>query len=89
MKELRETIGMKKHLKMKVVGSRMRWAGHVQRNGENRLSTRAWKAEEGGRRRRGRSKCDGKIVSNEILKGQVQTAKSGRPSQKTEGDGES
>ena len=33
--------------------------------------------------------CDGKIVSNEILKGQVRTAKSGRPSQKTEGDGES
>ena len=32
--------------------------------------------------------CDGKTVSNEILKGQVQTAKSGRPSQKTEGDGE-
>ena len=32
--------------------------------------------------------CDGKTVSNEILKGQVRTAKSGRPSQKTEGDGE-
>ena len=30
---------------------------------------------------------DGKTVSNEILKGQVRTAKSGRPSQKTEGDG--
>ena len=29
MKELREEIGMKKHLKMKVPGSRMRWAGHV------------------------------------------------------------
>ena len=51
MKELREEIGMKKHLKMKVVGSRMRWAGHVQRMGEDRLSKRAWKAEEGGRRR--------------------------------------
>ena len=32
--------------------------------------------------------CEGKTVSNEILKGQVRTAKSGRPSQKTEGDGE-
>ena len=51
MKELREEIGMKKHLKMKVAGSRMRWAGHVQRMGEDRLSKRAWKAEEGGRRR--------------------------------------
>ena len=32
--------------------------------------------------------CDGKTVSNEILKGQVRTAKSDRPSQKTGGDGE-
>ena len=32
--------------------------------------------------------CDGKTVSKEILKGQVRTAKSGRPSQKTEGGGE-
>ena len=43
---------MKKHLKMKVAGSRMRWAGHVQRMGEDRLSKRAWNTEEGGRRRR-------------------------------------
>ena len=33
--------------------------------------------------------CEGNTVSNEILKGQVRTAKSGRPSQNTEGDGES
>ena len=32
--------------------------------------------------------CDGKTVSNVILKGQVRTAKSGRPPQKTEGNGE-
>ena len=32
--------------------------------------------------------CDGKTVSNEILKGQVRMAKSGRPPQKTEGNGE-
>ena len=51
MKELREKIGMKKTPKMKVVGSRMRWAGHVQRRSKDRLSKRAWKAEEGGRRR--------------------------------------
>ena len=51
-KELRKEIGMKKHIKMKVAGSRMRWAGHVQRMDEDR----AWKAEEGGRRRRGRQK---------------------------------
>ena len=32
-------------------------------------------------------RCDGKTESNEILKGQVRTAKSGRPLQKTGGDG--
>ena len=32
--------------------------------------------------------CDGKNVSNEILKGHVQTAKSGRPPRKTKGNGE-
>ena len=46
MKELREEIGMKKQLKMKVAGSRMRWAGHVQRMGEDRLSKRAEEEEE-------------------------------------------
>ena len=56
MKELREESAMTKHLNMKVVGSRMRWAGHVQRMGEDRLPKRVWKAEEGGRRRRGRPK---------------------------------
>ena len=56
MTKLREEIGMKKHIKMKVVGSIMRWAGHVQRMGEERLLKRAWKAEEGGERRRGRPK---------------------------------
>ena len=79
MKELREEICMKKkHLKMKVVGSRMRWAGHVQRMGEDRLSKRGWKAEEGGRRRKEEDEsCDGKTMSNEILKGQVRTANNG------------
>ena len=84
MKELREEIGMKKHLKMKVAGSRMIWAGHVQRMGEDRLSKTAWKAEG----EEEDQSCDRKTVSNGVLKGQVRTAKSGRPSQKTEGDGE-
>ena len=34
----------------------MRWAGHVQIMGEDRLSKITWKAEQGGRRRRGRPK---------------------------------
>ena len=67
MKGLREEIGRKKHLKMKVAGSRMRWAGHVQRMGEDRLLKRAWKAEEGGRRRRGRPKLRWKDCVNRDL----------------------
>ena len=67
----------------------MRWVGHVQSMGEDRLSKRAWKAEEGGRRRRGRSKLRMKDSVKRDLKGQVRTAKSGRPSQNTKGDGES
>ena len=75
MKKLIKEIGMKKHLKIKVVGSRMRWAGHVQRMGEDRLSKRAWKAEEGGRRRRGRPKlrwkdCVKRDLENEGTNGQ-------------------
>ena len=66
----------------------MRWAGHVQRTGEDRLSKRAWQAEELAEEEEEDQSCDGKTVSNEILKGQVRTTKSGRPSQKTEGDGE-
>ena len=45
---------------MKVAGRRMRWAGHVQRMGEDRLSKRTWKVEEGGRSRRGRPKLQWK-----------------------------
>ena len=41
---------------MKVAGSRLRWAGHVQRMSEDRLSKRARIAEEDVRRRRGRPK---------------------------------
>ena len=67
MKELREEIGMKKHLKMKVTGSRMRWAGHMQRMGEDRLSKGAWKAEGGGRRR-GRPKLRWKDCVKRDLK---------------------
>ena len=34
MGELREEIGMKKHLRMKEAGSRLRWTGHTQRMSE-------------------------------------------------------
>ena len=52
MKELIEEIGKKKTPKNEI--SRMRWAGHVQKRDENKLTKRAWKAEEGCRKRRGK-----------------------------------
>ena len=68
MKEFREEVGMKKHLKMKVVGSSMRWAAHVQRMSEDRLSKRAWKA--GGKRvaeeEEEDQSYDGKTVSKRL-----------------------
>ena len=47
MGELKEEIGMEGHLRMKVVGRRLRWAGHVQRMSEERLTKRTWETEEG------------------------------------------
>ena len=35
--ELREEIGMEKHIRMKVVGSRQRWAGHIRKTSEERI----------------------------------------------------
>ena len=45
---------MKTHPSINVVGRRLRWAGQIQRmNGES-LAKRAWKTEEGCRRRNGK-----------------------------------
>jgi len=52
MKEWREEIRMKEHINRKLLGSRMSWAGLVHRTGEDRRSTRAWQADDGGGRRR-------------------------------------
>ena len=59
----------------------MRWAGHVQ------SIRQIVKKSIESRREWQKKKRKTKAVSNEILKGQVRTAKSGRP-QKTEGNGE-
>ena len=41
--ELQTKIGIKKHLRMKVEGNRLRGAGHIQRLSEERLTKRAGK----------------------------------------------
>ena len=48
MEELREEIGMKKHPRKTGVGNRLRWAGHVHRMNEDRLTKRAWQIEKNG-----------------------------------------
>ena len=45
--ELREGIGMDKDMRMKVVGSRQRCAGHIQKTSEEILKNRTRKTEEG------------------------------------------
>ena len=51
----------------------MRWAGHVQRMRKDRLSKRAWKAEEGGRRIRGRPKLRWKdCVKRDLERGRYE-----------------
>ena len=57
MKELREEIGMKKHLKMKVAGSRMRWAGHAQRMNEDRLSKKSMESRRGWQKKKRKNKA--------------------------------
>ena len=39
---MREEIGMTKRMKRKVVGSRLRWVGHIQRIKEDRLTKNEW-----------------------------------------------
>ena len=54
--KLNQNKKKRRHLRMKVVEIRLRWAGHTQGMNEERLTKRAWKTEQGGRRRTGRPK---------------------------------
>ncbi len=52
--DLREYIGVQRSLTERLVRSRLQWAGHVERMGDDRLPKRAAELREQGRRRRGR-----------------------------------
>ena len=52
--ELREETGVQRSLTERLVGSRLQWAGHVERMADDRLPKRAAELREQGRRRRGR-----------------------------------
>ena len=54
MGELREEVGIKKCLMGRLVKSRMKWAGHVERMKEDRLPWMAYVYQERGKRKRGR-----------------------------------
>ena len=55
MDELREKVGIQKCLMGRLVKSRMKWAGHVERMKEDRLPRMAYVHKERGKRKRGRS----------------------------------
>ena len=42
MGQLREEIGIKKHLRMKLVRSKLLWARHIKRTNDDRLTKRTW-----------------------------------------------
>ena len=52
---------------MYVVCRKLRWAGHVQRMSEERLTTSTWKTEESSRKRRGRPKLRWRDSAKRVL----------------------
>ena len=54
MDELREEVGIQKCLMGRLVKSRLKWAGHVERMKEDRLPRMAYVHQERGKRKRGR-----------------------------------
>ena len=54
MEELREEVGVRGSLRRKLVRSRLKWAGHVERMEGVRLTKRADALGVEGRRRRGK-----------------------------------
>ena len=54
MVELREETGVQRSLTERLVRSRLKWAGHVERMADDRLPKRAAELREQSRRRRGR-----------------------------------
>ena len=52
--ELREETGVQRSLTERLVRSRLQWAGHVERMGDDSLPNREAELREQGRRRRGR-----------------------------------
>ena len=55
MDELRVAIGVKVRFKKKLVRRRLKWAGHVERMGDEALAKRSDAHKLDGKRRRGRS----------------------------------
>ena len=59
MDELREEVGIQKCLMGRLVKSRLKWAGHVERMKEDRLPRMAHVHQERGKRKRGRGRWSG------------------------------
>ena len=69
MEELKEEVGVKDSFKRKLVGSRLKWAGHVERI-EGKINEESGCAQSEGRRRRRRRPILGwEEVVNRYLEG--------------------
>ncbi len=68
--ELTEETGVQRSLTEWLVRSRLQWAGHVERMGDDRLPKKAAELREQGRRRRGRPR----LRWEDCVKGDVRRA---------------
>ena len=68
MNELRVEVGVKESFKTKLARSRVPWAGHVDRMGDDYLAKRADARKVDWNRRRGRPKLQWRIALRDTLK---------------------
>ena len=61
MDELRVEIGVKESFKTKLVRSRLKWAGHVERMGDGKLAKESDAKKGEGKGGEEHRECDGKI----------------------------
>ena len=68
MDKLRMDIGAKDSFKKKLVRSRLKWAGHVERKGDEKLAKGADAQKVKGKEDKEGRECDGRTVLREIQK---------------------
>ena len=73
MDELREEVGIQTCLMVRLVKSRMKWTGHVERMKDDRLPMMAYVHQERGRRKRGRPRMRWRdCIERDMRKGELE-----------------